>query len=142
MKKETRPILLKEEFTPTQFSVGDIDFIECDYDSEFTVRQDKVARKIIVELAKLKDLKTDENGETNIPLSELMEILDEIEMLAVCVKRKGTVWSLDQYELNKELFYNSPQIEETAVIVRNFFDSIAKITGRGFRTLSALTAAK
>lgn len=142
MKKETRPILLKEEFTPTEFSVGGIDFIECNYDSEFTVRQDKTARKVILEIAKLKDLKTDENGETNIPLTELMDILDEIEILSVCVKRKGTVWSVEQYELNKELFYDSPQIKETAVIVKNFFVSMPRITERGFQTLSALMEEK
>lgn len=142
MKKETRPILLKEEFVPTEFTVGDIDFIECNYDSEFTVRQDKTARKVILELSKLENIEKNENGEINVPLTELMDILDGIEILSVCVKRKGTVWSVEQYELNKELFYNSPQVKETAVIVKNFFDSMPKIVNRGFQTLSVLIKEK
>lgn len=116
--------LLKDNFTPTTFEIDGIKFIECDYEKEFTIRMDNIAKKIMVVFAEFQD---------NPTLKDIDNAFISHEILALCTKQDGTKWSVEQYEKNKEFFLDNPFPKEGEKIFQNFFSSIEKLMTRGFR---------
>jgi hypothetical protein len=125
--------LLKDNFTPTTFEIDGVKFIECDYEKEFTIRMDNIARKIMIKFALLNQ---------NPSLEDLENAFVSHEILALCTKEQGTKWDVEQYEKNKEFFLDNPFPSEGAKIFQNFFSLTEKLVSRGFQTSSLKTALK
>ncbi len=117
--------LLKDNFTPTTFEIDGIKFIECDYEKEFTIRMDNIARKIMSDVTKFSD---------NPTLEEIYTHYNVNELLALCTKEQGTKWTIEQYEKNKDFFLDSQFPTEGENIIRNFFSFAGKLILRGFPT--------
>ena len=125
--------LLKDNFTPTTFEIDGIKFIECDYEKEFTIRMDNIARKIMVKFALLNQ---------NPSLEDLESAFITHEILALCTKEQGTKWNFEQYEKNKEFFLDNPFPKEGEKIFQNFFSLTESLVSRGFQTSSLKATGK
>lgn len=117
MSKTSPKAYVEKKMQPVTFEIDGKQFRSLDLESEFTMRQNKIARSILINLTEAV------NNGTN-----LLEVTDEAKLLSLCVVEVGKKWNMEDAEANEELFNDNPAPKEIGAVLQNFINSAVILT--------------